>query len=162
MSALVDARVAGGDWNACGDTETLAEAAARAALAEAGLDPSRYEIGLLFTDDREIARLNANFRGKPAATNVLSWPAFNLSPGETPPAAPHGPASLGDIALAAETVAKESQAQDLAVADHTAHLIIHGVLHLLGYDHEVDAEAEAMERIERAALARLGIADPYC
>lgn len=161
MTPLVDVRIAGGDWSACGDPGALAGAAARAVLAEAGLAAAHVEVSLLFTDDAEIARLNAAFRGKAAPTNVLSWPAFDLKPGQVPAASRAGRVSLGDIALAAETVAKESQVQGLAVADHAAHLIVHGVLHLLGYDHTSDADAETMEQIERAALARLGIADPY-
>jgi probable rRNA maturation factor len=98
--------------------------------------------------------LNRTWRGKDKPTNVLSFPAP-----EQPGAA--GPRHLGDIALAFETLARESEEESKELAHHFAHLIVHGVLHLLGYDHEVEAEAEIMEALEVKALARLGITDPY-
>jgi probable rRNA maturation factor len=125
------------------------------------------EVSLLLTTDAAIAELNAQFRGQAKPTNVLSWPAFALAPprpGERPQlpqARPGDVMPIGDIALASETVAAEAQAANLAFADHATHLIVHGVLHLLGFDHEHDADAEVMEGIERLALARLGVADPY-
>lgn len=164
---LADVLVERGDWSGAGDLGALAERAAAAALAEAGLDPAAFEISLLFTDDAAVARLNAQFRGKARPTNVLSWPAFALAPPAPgvapppPPAARGGRVSLGDIALAAQTVANEAQAQNLALDAHLAHLIAHGALHLAGYDHQTDADADLMETLERRALGRLGIADPY-
>jgi probable rRNA maturation factor len=102
----------------------------------------------LFTNDAAMRKLNAEWRGKDKPTNVLSFPAAR------------GPL-LGDIALAAETVAREARLADKPLEDHIAHLIIHGFLHLLGYDHEVERQAEEMEALERSALSRMGIADPY-
>jgi probable rRNA maturation factor len=164
---LVDLRIASGDWRSLPDAAGVADAAARAALAEAGLDAARVEISLLLTGDAEVAVLNGQFRGKPQPTNVLSWPAFPLAPpapGQAPPLPPLDAAAvvpLGDIALAQPTIAREAAAQNLAFADHVTHLIVHGVLHLLGYDHGTEPDAELMEGIERHALARLGVADPY-
>lgn len=155
-----------GDWSAL-DAEAVAAAALGAAAAEAGLDLSGYELALLLTDDAGIARLNAGFRGRSAATNVLSWPALPLAPAAPgappppPPAPARPPAPLGDLALAAETVTREAASRHLALEAHVSHLIIHGVLHLLGYDHEDEADAERMEAVERRALARIGVADPY-
>lgn len=163
----VDLRIAAGDWRGLGDVAALAQQAAAAALAEAGLADHAAEISLLLTDDAEIGALNAQFRGKPQPTNVLSWPAFPLAPpapGVPPPAPPRLPGQavpLGDIALAQETVAREADEHRLAFADHATHLIVHGVFHLLGYDHGTDADAALMEGAERRALARLGVADPY-
>ncbi|MGF1659762.1 MAG: rRNA maturation RNase YbeY [Rubrimonas sp.] len=154
-------------WSAIADLEALAERAARAALAEAGVSAEGREIAILFADDDALAALNAQFRGKPAPTNVLSWPAHSLrppAPGRAPPpppaAAPFGGA-LGDVALGFGTVAKEAQLRDLALGAHVAHLIAHGVLHLLGYDHVDNADAALMEAAERRALARIGVRDPY-
>lgn len=126
-----------------------------------------YEIALLACDDATIAKLNEDFRGKPRPTNVLSWPAFDLaplSPGENP--APPPPlsepdTSLGDIALAYDTCQREAVEQAKEFTDHVTHLIVHGTLHLLGYDHETDPDAEVMERMETEILAELGISDPY-
>lgn len=167
MTLDLELRIDGGDWAALGDAEALARRAAEAALAEAGLAGRPCEISLLLTDDATIADLNRQHRGRSAPTNVLSWPAFPLAPPAPghppppPPTVPFGVVALGDIALAAGTVAREAQAENLAIADHAAHLMVHGVLHLLGYDHATDADAAVMERVERDALARLGVADPY-
>ena len=156
MPDLVEAVVEDPRWEAAG-VEAIAERAARAALAAAGRDPARHEIALLLGDDARIAALNAGFRGKAAPTNVLSWPAFDL--GVPDPEAE--PLFLGDLALAYETCAREAAAAGIALADHAAHLVVHGVLHLLGHDHEDDAEAEAMEALETNVLASMGIANPY-
>lgn len=164
--AVVEALVEGGDWSGV-DVQALAARAVAAALAEVAVDAARVELCVLFTDDAAVARLNARFRGKPTPTNVLSWPAFDLrpsAPGQpppTPPLAPLGLTPLGDVALAAETVAQEAQERNLALDAHAAHLVVHGVMHLLGYDHENDADAMVMQELERAALGRLGIGDPY-
>lgn len=133
--------------------------AAEQALLAAGLDPTDVEISVLMCDDARIAELNAGFRGKSAPTNVLSWPAIAATPADAPLKPQDG--FLGDIALARETIEKEAAAQHVTVEDHVTHLIVHGVLHLLGYDHQTEADAEAMEGLERRALAVMGIADPY-
>lgn len=107
-------------------------------------------VSLLLGDDGAIAGLNKEFRGKDGPTNVLSFPPAGGEPG-----------FLGDIALAAETIASEAQNQGKSFANHASHLVVHGFLHLLGYDHMTEAEAEAMEARERAILASMGIEDPY-
>lgn len=140
-------------WEMIPGLTRLAEEAVAAALQ--GRDMTGA-VTLLFTTDAEMQELNRKWRGKDRPTNVLSFPAPGGMPvpaGETPP--------LGDIALACQTVAREAAEQGKTVADHTSHLIVHGMLHLLGYDHEEDGEAEEMENEERMILARLGIADPY-
>ncbi|RUU95673.1 rRNA maturation RNase YbeY, partial [Mesorhizobium sp. M7A.T.Ca.TU.009.01.3.1] len=132
----------------------LVDRAVKAAFAETGV-AGRSELSLVFTDDAHVRVLNAGWRGKDKPTNVLSFPAFPfVQGGPLPP-------MLGDIVLAAETVAREAALEDKPVENHITHLVIHGLLHLLGYDHETDTEAEAMEAVERAALARLAIPDPY-
>ena len=118
--------------------------------AHAGLQGPEAELTVLLTDDATIQDLNARFRGKDAPTNVLSFPAPET-------ARPH----LGDIALAYGVCAREAAEQGKTLAAHLQHLVAHGVLHLLGYDHQTEAEAEAMEALERAILAGIGIADPY-
>jgi probable rRNA maturation factor len=154
-------------WQAV-DLPTLAERAARATLAELGLQPEGFAISLLACDDARIAALNADFRGKPQPTNVLSWPSEDRAPdrpGARPeppePGPPGDPAELGDIALAWETCHAEAAAADKPLADHLSHLVVHSVLHLLGYDHISDTDAEIMEATEVRALARMGLADPY-
>lgn len=170
--SVVDVRVAGGDWTPFGDVAALAEAAVGAALAEAGLAGAGlaaegFEVAVLFADDATLADLNGRFRGREAPTNVLSWPAFDLrppAPGAAPPpppAAGPGPLALGDVALAAGIIVRESQEMALAPRARLAHLIVHGVLHLLGYDHGEDADAMVMEGLETRALGRLGIGDPH-
>jgi probable rRNA maturation factor len=133
----------------------LAEHAAGETLRILGLDPG-YEIAVLGCDDARIAALNADFRGKPSPTNVLSWPAEETTP-DTPPAGPE----LGDIAIAWETCAREAAAQGKPFEAHVLHLLVHGTLHLLGHDHVAEAEAQRMEDLERAVLAALGLPDPY-
>lgn len=158
---LVEAVVEDARWDGIG-IEGLAETAASAALSGAGLDPGRYELSLLACDDARIAGLNESFRGKPAATNVLSWPAFEGGPPEPGPALDEEePLFLGDMALAYDTCATEAAAAGVSLAEHATHLVVHGVLHLLGHDHEDDAEAEVMEALETKVLASLGIDDPY-
>ncbi len=128
--------------------------AARAALAVGRPAIGGAEISVVLTDDGEIARLNRDFRHKDGATNVLSFPCDDA-------AGPDGATMLGDVVLACETVAREARARGIAPADHLAHLVVHGVLHLLGHDHAADDEARRMEALEIAILARLGVADPY-
>jgi probable rRNA maturation factor len=115
---------------------------------------SGAEVSVVFTDDANVRALNGRYRGKNFPTNVLSFPL--------PPAGKHrlGP-MLGDVVLGAETVAKEAETAGLSREAHLTHLLIHGFLHLLGYDHEDDTDAKVMESLETAILGRLGIADPY-
>lgn len=140
-------------WDNSGVTDAMVALAATTAFDFAPERKSEhYEVAILLADDAEIRTLNRTWRGKDAATNVLSFPADdNLSE----------PRPLGDVILGYETVAKEAGEQDIALTDHVCHLTIHGMLHLLGFDHDSDREAEKMEDLERRALASLGIADPY-
>ena len=145
-----------------------ANTAARLALEAAGLDPKRWTITLLACDDARIAALNCEFRGNSTPTNVLSWPAFDLAPEHPgahpvpPPQAMSGPPRLlGDVAIALQTTRREAEDNANPLKDHVIHLILHGCLHLLGFDHETDEDAETMEGIETCALARIGVADPY-
>jgi probable rRNA maturation factor len=119
-------------------------------------------ISLLLTDDAAVHELNRTWRGKDSPTNVLSFPATETVEGDVPvPEFDDVPLELGDIALAYETCEREADAQGKRFADHVAHLVLHGVLHLLGYDHLDDDEAQRMEALEIRILAGLGIADPY-
>ena len=127
---------------------SLARRAALATLAAEGHEAAG--LAILLTDDERVAGLNTRFRGKQGSTNVLSFPATSPSPDH-----------LGDIALALGVCVREASAQGKSLADHLQHLAAHGVLHLLGYDHESEAEALIMEAKERAILAGLGVADPY-
>ncbi len=136
------------------------EAVSRAAAATDVGEPAA-EVAVLLCDDAMIATLNAQWRGREEPTNVLSFPAppSDLSgPSASEPAVP---VHLGDIAIACETVVREAREQGRAVSEHLAHLAVHGFLHLLGYDHQTDQEAEQMEALEREVLATLGISDPY-
>ena len=157
-----------GDWSALGDAEAAAGRAMAALCAELGLSPEDYVIALLLTDDAAVAALNERFRGSDAPTNVLSWPALPLGPaadGRPPPPPEREPGAppvvLGDVALADGMVSREAVTRNLALVDHATHLIMHGVLHCLGFDHDTDGQAAVMEGIERRALARIGVADPY-
>jgi len=116
------------------------------------------EVSLVFTDDAEQRALNRDYRHKDSPTNVLSFP--NMSEDEGAGVAGR-PLLLGDVVLARETVLREAAAQSKSVADHTTHLLVHGLLHLLGYDHQESGEAEEMEALETEILASLGLADPY-
>lgn len=164
---LVETVIEDARWEAFG-LAALAERAGRAALAGAGLPVEGFQVSLMGCDDARIAVLNADFRGKPTPTNVLSWPSEERGAefvGEVPdapePGDPENPESLGDIAIAYETCAREAEAQDKPMADHVAHLIVHGVLHLLGYDHVEEEDAAVMEALEVRILASLGVSDPY-
>ena len=151
----VDAVIEDDRWAAAG-LAALADRAARAALTDAGLDPGAHEVALLACDDARIAALNAAFRGKPSPTNVLSWPSEDRDPG-TPP----GEAELGDVAIAYDTCAREAADQGKTLDAHATHLVVHAVLHLLGHDHQDDADAERMEAAEVRILGKLGLPDPY-
>jgi probable rRNA maturation factor len=150
----IDISIEAGNWPDEASLTRLVDRAVKAAFAETGV-AGRSELSLVFTDDAHIRTLNAGWRGKDKPTNVLSFPAFPFAQGGPLPP------MLGDIVLAAETVAHEAALEDKPVENHISHLVIHGLLHLLGHDHETEAEAEAMEAVERAALARLAIPDPY-
>lgn len=159
---LEDAR-----WQEAG-LEALADAALGAVLSELGLTGQAVSVCLMGCDDARIAALNAEFRGKPTATNVLSWPAEDRAAaraGEAParPAARPGEAAieLGDIAIAFDTCAREAAEAGKPMAEHVSHLVVHGLMHLFGYDHVDDADAALMEAAEARALALLGVCDPY-
>jgi probable rRNA maturation factor len=127
------------------------EAWVRAALA--GRRPGRVEVGIALFGEAEARRLNRDYRGKDYATNVLSFPYAPFR-GERS-------AMLGDVVLCPAVIAREARAQGKQVRDHFAHLTVHGVLHLVGFDHEDDRDAKRMEAVERRVLAGFGIADPY-
>jgi len=156
---LVEADLSG-DWDRRTDWAGLADRAVRAALAEsrhASLAASDAEVSVKFTSDAEVKALNSTWRGKDKATNVLSFPMVEeeeLGRGAVP--------MLGDVVLAAGVCRSEAEDKRIGVESHAAHLVVHGTLHLLGYDHETsEADAEEMEETERRALAAIGIADPY-
>jgi probable rRNA maturation factor len=148
---------------ACPAAGRLVRAAARRALrrgaAAAGFClPARVELAVSLADDASQQRLNRDYRGHDMSTNVLAFPAW--APGDSVPAG--APLLLGDVVLAFETVAREAQAQEKPFADHLRHLTVHGVLHLLGYDHLAPGETATMETLESSILADLGVPDPYC
>ncbi|UWS08526.1 rRNA maturation RNase YbeY [Phaeobacter inhibens] len=149
------------------DLTTHAVQAIHAVLGHFGLDADDCELSLLACDDARIMELNTEFRQKAKPTNVLSWPAEDLSSEEAgdeplPPEADFtGEIPLGDIAIAYETCAREAEDAGKSLADHLRHLIVHGVLHLLGYDHIRDPDATLMERLEVQILGKMGIDDPY-
>ncbi len=170
-SMLVDCLTEDHRWDALEpfgqSLAALAETAAAATLVRLGLDPAEFEISLLGCNDTRIAELNADFRGKPQPTNVLSWPSDERGaevPGRMPLApdpSGQGLTELGDIAIAYETCAAEAEQAGKTLVDHTTHLIVHGTLHLLGFDHERDPDAVLMEGLEVEILGKLGLADPY-
>lgn len=153
------------DWDSRSSWEALAQRAAEAAVAESafpqlGTSSRTVEISVTLGSDEEVRALNAKWRNKDRPTNVLSFPM--TSPVELQQANVAGPELLlGDIILAHGVCAAEAAEKQLEVEDHAAHLIVHGTLHLLGYDHQDDGEASDMEAREVRALARLGIANPY-
>jgi probable rRNA maturation factor len=167
----IEIAVEAGGWAPEAELRAIAERAVEAAVAvvRARQDASRHpnpaaeleadpqaeeelELSLLFTDDAAIRELNRRWRGKDKPTNVLSFPQASPEGGEQ---------LLGDIVLGYDTVASEAALAGKPLQEHMAHLIVHGFLHLIGYDHEAEDEAEAMEELERVALASIGIPDPY-
>ena len=159
--ALVETLAEDHRWDAL-PLDALAERAARATLGRLGLDPDRYEISLLGCNDRRISALNADFRGVPQPTNVLSWPSAERGAREEgamprlPPPDPAGePVALGDVAIAWETCESEARAEGKSLEAHARHLLVHGTLHLLGFDHERDGDGDLMERLEAEVLAGL-------
>ena len=169
MSGPVDILIEERAWKReIPDLADAANAAASAALTEAGFDPAECELSLLACDDARISALNARFRGIERPTNVLSWPALEAAdalPGQSPrlPRLPEtpGPCHLGDVALALQTAMREANQRGVRLKSHAIHLILHGSLHLCGYDHETAADAALMEGTETRLLRGLGIADPY-
>ena len=151
MTLSIDIAIEHDAWGDLADLDAEVErvvAAALAVAAEADVASTAAELSLVLCDDAFIRDLNQRWRGKDKATNVLSFPSAD-------------PAMLGDIIVAYETCAREARDDGRPLADHLAHMLVHGVFHLVGFDHEDDDEADAMERLESRALARLGIASPY-
>ncbi|WP_376871491.1 rRNA maturation RNase YbeY [Albirhodobacter sp. R86504] len=171
MEQLVDIVFEDSRWESF-NLQPLADRAARATFIALGFGQegdafAGHEVSCLACDDARIAILNEDFRGKPTPTNVLSWPADELAAeveGDMPDAPDlDGPFSdgLGDIAIAWETCEREAAEQGKSMADHVTHLIVHAILHLLGYDHIRDGDATLMENTEVRILATLGLANPY-
>lgn len=161
MSGMLDIAVGGPAESAWTEALPGIEGLVNRAVAAAwqagdGADaaPEGAEIAIVLADDALVQGLNRDYRGQDKPTNVLSFSADD-------PGAPGRPRMMGDVVLALETIRREAGEQGKTLADHLGHLTIHGVLHLLGHDHETEAEAEAMETLETAILAGLGIADPY-
>lgn len=155
------------EWFTAG-IEDWSEEVCPATLRELGLEPIDFEVSILACDDTRIAVLNAQFLDQDKPTNVLSWPARNVPdrPDGSPPVLPDptaeaGPVALGDIAIAYGVCQREAAAGGKTMADHARHLLVHAVLHLLGYDHIRDGDAALMQSLETRILARLCIADPY-
>ncbi len=162
MPLLVAFDIADESWEcAVPDLRSEAESTVRSALSHAApqlaASPRPVEIGLTFADDRFVQSLNRAYRGKDKPTNVLSFPVG------VPPVSSDEfmPLPLGDVVLAFGTVMREADESGKSCADHTKHLLVHGVLHLLGHDHEAQDEAERMESLETQILADIGVADPY-
>ncbi len=155
------------DWpRAVPAVEDLAHRAAAAAVAVTGaaaraLAARDAEISLVLADDATLRRYNRDYRGIDKPTNVLAFAAAEAARTPGAPEEAEGPLLLGDVLLARETLVREAGEQGKRPADHLCHLVVHGVLHLLGHDHQSQDEAQIMERLEVAALGRLGVADPY-
>ena len=141
------------------DAEAVGRRAAAAtfAAADGPRTAAAAEASLVFADDALVRGLNRDYRGVDEATNVLSFASFDGAPQP----APGGPVPLGDMVVAYETAAAEAEAEGKALADHLSHLVVHAMLHLLGYDHRTHEQAERMERLETRILSGLGVADPY-
>lgn len=140
-----------GGWSCLRDAETVIERAAHAVARRMGKRSPTGVVSIALSSDAHVAALNEQYRGKAKPTNVLSFPSGSNAPS----------GQLGDIILARETVAREAAEQGIPLAHHVQHLVVHGILHLLGYDHMTDADAEQMEAIEISILSNLGIANPY-
>src|SRR5271155_5245253 len=155
MKLALDISVPSGLWRGLLRARALARETIAAAIAESGLARGEAaEISLCLADDAQLRALNLRWRGVDKPTNVLSFPA-------SPPGRRAESITLGDIALAYETLAREASELGVPLADHYRHLVAHGFLHLIGYDHETVKEAERMEALETRIMARLGAADPY-
>jgi len=152
------------EWDSSSRWETLVRSAAEAAVAESAFpqltkSERPVELSIRLTSDSEVKALNARWRGKDKPTNVLSFP--QLEPEELDSIAPGPELMLGDIVLARGVCEREAQDKGVSLEEHATHLLVHGTLHLLGYDHQDDGSAEDMESREVRALERLGISDPY-
>ncbi len=153
-------------WQAL-DLDALIPLAVFATLEHLEIEPETAELSVLACNDARITLLNDDFRDKPTATNVLSWPSEDRAaqqPGGVPMplrAGCEGTVALGDIALAFETCAREADEMNVPLQDHVTHLIVHGTLHLLGYDHIRDPDATLMQGIETEILGKMGLNDPY-
>lgn len=163
---IIDLNTEDPRWSALNLTQ-ISNVAFNATFAYLDLNTENAEISLLACDDAKIAQLNTDFRDKPTATNVLSWPANDLMP-HTPGAQPDlpkpdftGDMPLGDIAIAWETCQHEAHQADKQVTHHVTHLLVHALLHLLGYDHIRDPDATLMMKNEVEILGKLGIGNPY-
>ena len=150
------------------DLAEVAATGARMALELFDIAPGNVEIAVLACGDQKIKALNGSFRDKPHATNVLSWPALDLSArrsGEVPDPPPDIAAgtvlSLGDVAIARQTCVQEAESGGIPLKTHVTHLILHSVLHLLGYDHQTEQDAELMEGLESRAMLAAGLPNPY-
>ncbi len=148
---LIDVIIEAGAWSR--DADALVRRAVTEAATALGSDSKDRSVAVLLTDDASLRRLNAQWRHIDKPTNVLSFPAASSGQGPV--------RSLGDIAIAYETTAREATEEGKLFSDHLAHLAVHGFLHLVGHDHDTDAAAERMEGVERVILARLGVPDPY-
>ena len=163
---MLDVLIEAPDWGRI-PLETLADRAMVATLDHLGLPIETSTISLMACDDDRIGILNATFREKPVPTNVLSWPSDELGAGEdgkdpgTPMPGFDGTYELGDIAIAYGTCAREAEELGKSLEDHVTHLIVHGILHLLGYDHIRDRDAALMQGLEVEILGKLGLDDPY-
>ncbi len=155
LRVTIDVTVEDGDWPAKATLRRLARRAIDAAAVASGPLEGAAELSIVFSSDARVRTLNAGWRGKDKPTNVLSFPAFPYRRG-----APLPP-MLGDVVLAAETVQREAALEGKPFEHHVTHLLVHGFLHLLGYDHETEEEAGEMEALERRVLAALAIPDPY-
>jgi probable rRNA maturation factor len=145
-------------WRAESDAEAVIHRAIETAAEMVDTETGDAELAIMLTDDAGIRTLNNNWRGIDKPTNVLSFPALQPTANSMPDDAPR---MLGDIAIAYETMRREADDEQKPFDHHLSHLAIHGFLHLIGYDHENDADAEDMEGLERKILAQLGIPDPY-
>jgi probable rRNA maturation factor len=163
LACTIEVALACAGWTGlCPAAESLARGAAELALARGTTDlglmwPGIVELGIILADAAGQRQLNRDYRGQDEATNVLAFPVWEAET-RLPPGAP---VLLGDVVLALETVALEAAEQEKPIGDHLVHLTVHGVLHLLGYDHLTQVEAATMESLERSILAELGVPDPY-
>lgn len=167
MEPLVDTVIEDPRWEGVA-LPALADRAVSAVFAELGLPEQGFALCVMGCDDARIAELNGEFRKKGKPTNVLSFPAWNRAavvPGTAPdvpvPGDADDPEELGDIAISYDTCAREAAEQGKDMSHHVTHLVVHGILHLLGYDHIEDADAALMEGLEAQILAKLGVDDPY-
>jgi probable rRNA maturation factor len=167
MEDFADVVIEDDRWVAVG-LQDLAQRAALATFDELGLPVAGFTLCVMGCDDARIAALNADFRGKPSPTNVLSWPSEERGArvaGQMPAVPQAGdlddPDHLGDIALAFDTCHAEAKAGNKPLTDHITHLIVHGILHILGFDHIREPDGDLMEAVEARVMARLGLPNPY-